>query len=94
MDHKFAVTLDAVAARYGQRPSDLVGLTPQTLVALAFDIQVASIGSQNERDQVERAKQNAIGVPSVDEMREFFRSLPEDSIVRRKAEEMEALANG
>ncbi len=45
-----------VAQRYGQRPSGLIGLKVDDVLALDFDIAIALRGMQVEKEALDRAK--------------------------------------
>lgn len=96
MNNRFVIMLDGIASRYGQRPSELVGLTDHPAVALSFDIEVACIGYAAEREELAKIERQEMFAPitSVDEMTEFFDSLPDGSLVKKAAEEMRAGSHG
>lgn len=87
----FAEVLDAVARRYGQRPSEMVGIdsSAEPFLALIYDIDVAAVGTKAEADairQVEfsRNTQAATVEQKSRKMKEYLDTLPKDSPVRQK----------
>lgn len=95
----FAIVLDFVARRYGQRPSALVGITGEgdESVALSFDVEVATIAALREEAAVKKEREKShnviTGMPEKEDIEAFFESLPEGSKVREVAMAMKREAD-